>query len=397
MFYIVCLIINNNSQKMKMEKLFSRVLSAFTMIALLSVLVAPSFATAATITSAKATLGRLKASIANEYGTIQFATPTGIQTGGADTITFTFSSDFVLAAEAAANFDVELGDSATCSSATYTDKTVALAPSSTEWGVDVTGQVITLSPDTDETLTAGYCMRLVWGTATNTGGTGSTSTIANGAADDNDTIAVAGAFGDTGTITVDIIDDDQVGVTATVNQSITFDLDVGTAGTENTGTPYNVALGTITTTDTRVSGATDSVNRVMMDLNTNATGGATVTVRNTNGANGLVSTAVPADNIGSADGAIADGTENYGLCVISVTQTLGTLSKASPYDTGTCAADSETNDIQGLTTAGENIVSSTAPLSDGRAQVAVNAAISGITVAHADYTDTLTFVATATF
>ena len=183
---------------------------------------------------------------------------------------------------------------------------------------------------------------------------------------------------------------------ATVLPVITFDLDTSVADAE-TGTPYSVALGIITTTDTRVSGSTDSINMIIAESDTNAAGGMAVTVRNTNGANGLVSTAVPADNIGSADGAIADGTENYGLCVISVTQTLGTLSKASPYDTGTCAADSETNDIQGLTTAGENIVSSTAPLSDGRAQVAVNAAISGITVAHADYTDTLTFVATATF
>jgi hypothetical protein len=94
---------------------------------------------------------------------------------------------------------------------------------------------------------------------------------------------------------------------------------------------------------------------------------------------------------------MADGTENYGLCVISVTQTLGTLSKASPYNSGTCAADSETNDIQALTTSGENIVSSAAPISGGRAQIAVNAAISGITPAHSDYTDTLTFIATSTF
>ena len=376
---------------------FARFVSTITMVALLSLIIGPTLAQAATITSAKATLGREKASTANEYGTIEFATPTGIQTGGADTITFTFSADFTLAAEAAVNFDIELGDSSTCSTANYADEVVALTPSSTDWGVDVTGQVITLSPEDDETLTAGRCMRLVWGTAATTGGTGSSSTVTNGAADDDDTIVVGGAFGDSGTITVDIIDDDQVGVTANVNQSITFDLDVGTGGGENTGTPYIVALGTITTTDTRVSGATDSVNRIMMDLDTNATGGATVTVRNANGANGLASTAVPADNIGSADGAIVDGTENYGLCVISVTQTTGTLSKASPYNTGTCAADSETNDIQGLTTTGENIVTTAAPIAAGRAQIAVNAAISGVTVAHADYADTLTFIAAGTF
>lgn len=386
---------------MKNRFAFSKIISSFTIGTLLLVLVAPLLAVpntamAATITSAKATFGRLKASTANEFGTIQFATPTGIQTAG-DTISFTFSVDFTVAAFAAANFDIELGDSANCATATYTDEIVAATPSATDWGVVVAGNVITLSPETDQTLTAGYCMRLVWGTATTDGGTGSTSTITNGPLDDDDTIVIGGGFGDSGTITVDIIDDDQVGISATVNQSITFDLDVGTAGNEDTGTPYNVALGTVTVTDTRVSGATDSINRIMMDLNTNATGGATVTVRNANGSNGLKSTSVPADDIGSADGAIADGTENYGLCVISVAQTTGTLSKAAPYNTGTCAADSETNDIQGLTSTGENIVSSTAPLAAGRAQVAVNAAISGVTVAHSDYADTLTFVATATF
>ncbi|MEK7588486.1 MAG: hypothetical protein AAB438_01575, partial [Patescibacteria group bacterium] len=207
---------------LKRFKNFSRrFVALFVVMALLTVLISPEPANAASITSAKATFGRLKASTANEFGTIEFATPTGIQTGGADTLTFTFSADFTLAAEAANNFDIELGDSATCSTANYTDEVVALTASATDWGVDITGQVITLSPETDQTLTAGFCMRLVWGTAATTGATGSASTITNGAVDDDDTIAIAGDFGDTGTITVDIIDDDQVTVTATVNQTMT--------------------------------------------------------------------------------------------------------------------------------------------------------------------------------
>ncbi len=349
---------------------------------------------AATITSAKATFGRLKASTANEFGTIEFATPTGIQTGGADTITLTFSADFTLAAEVANNYDIELGDSATCSTATYTDEVVALSPSATDWGLDITGQVITLSPETDQVLTAGFCMRLVWGTAATTGATGSSSSITNGAVDDDDTITIAGAFGDTGTITVDIIDDDQVTVTASVNQSITFDLDATVADGE-TGTPYNVALGTITTTDTRVSGSTDSVNMIVAEADTNASGGVVVTVRNANGSNGLVSTSVPADNINSADAAMIDGTENYGLCVI--TAGLSGFTIATPYASNTCATNSETNDVEALTTTGENILSTTAPVSAAHAEISVNAAISGTTVAHSDYTDTLTFIATATF
>jgi hypothetical protein len=382
-----------------MKKIFSfyKATSAVTILALLSVMVAPTLVNAASITSSKATFGRLKASTAADSVVVEFVTPSGIQTGGGDTITLTFSSDFTLASEAAANFDIGLGDSGTCSTASYTDEIVALSPSATDWGVDVTGNVITFSPETDDILTAGNCIRFEMGTAATTGGTGSVSTVTNGALDDDDTITVGGAFGDSGTMTVDIIDDDQVAVTATVNQSITFDLDTSVADGE-TSTPYSVALGTITVTDTRVSGTTDSVNMVIAELDTNASGGAVVTVKNANGANGLVSTAVPADNIGSADGAMIDGTENYGLCVMSVAQTTGTLAKASPYNTGSCATNTETNDIQGLTTTGENILNTSgAPIAGGHAEIAVNAAISGVTVAHSDYTDTLTFVATGTF
>jgi hypothetical protein len=114
---------------------------------------------AAQVTSLRAVFKRLKASTAADGITLTFATPTGIQTGGGDTITLTFSADFTLAAEAAANFDIGLGDSGTCSTATYTDEIVALSPSSTDWGVDVTGQVITLSPETDDTLRLGSVLK----------------------------------------------------------------------------------------------------------------------------------------------------------------------------------------------------------------------------------------------
>ena len=177
--------------------------------------------------------------------------------------------------------------------------------------------------------------------------------------------------------------------------TITFDIDTATTDSE-TDPPYSVALGTVTTSDTRVSGTTDSVNMIILEGETNATTGMVVTVRNANGSSGIVSTSVPGDNINSADGTMADGTENYGLCV--ATSGLTGFSRASPYNSGSCALNSETNDIQGLTTTGENILNSAgAPLAGGHAEIPVNAAISGVTPAHADYTDTLTFIATGTF
>ena len=183
------------------------------------------------------------------------------------------------------------------------------------------------------------------------------------------------------------------------NDTITFDLDTSVADGENEGA-QSVALGTITVSNSKVSGTTDSVNMIIAELDTNATGGAVVTVRNANGASGLVSTSVPADNISSADGTISNGTENYGLCVITatLTQTSGTFAIATPYSGNTCVTNSEINDIEGLTTTGEDILNTAGgSVVGGHAEISVNGAISGITPAHSDYTDTLTFIATGTF
>jgi len=181
----------------------------------------------------------------------------------------------------------------------------------------------------------------------------------------------------------------------TISPVITFDIDTSVADGE-TNPLYSVALGAITTANSKVSGTTDSVNMIILEGETNATSGLVVTVRNANGANGLVSASVPADDIDSADGTIANGTENYGLCVI--TAGLSGFSRASPYDSGACATNSETNAIQGLTTTGENILnSSTSPVYNAHAEISVNGAVSGTTQAHSDYADTLTFIVTGTF
>jgi hypothetical protein len=374
-----------------------KVTSVVTAVALvLAISVGPHMVDAASITSAKATFGRLKIGVNSESGTIQFATPTGIQTGGADTITFTFSGEFVLASEAAANFDIELGDSATCSSATYTDEVVALTASATDWGVDVTGNVITLSPETDQTLTAGFCMRLVWGTAATTGGTGAASTIVNAtAADDDDTIVIAGDFGDSGTITVDMIDDDQVTVSATVNQTLSFDLDTAEDFTNaEDAAPYSVALGTLSTGSVSVSN-TSSVKMIVAEGATNASGGMNVTVANANGTDGLKSTSTPADKITSGTATMAAGTTNYGLCV--ATSGLTGFTRATGYVSDTCALSSSTNGVRALSATPTDILTSAAPVGTGHAEIVVNAAIDGTVPAHTDYADTLTFVATATF
>ena len=375
--------------------MIKKFISSVTLVALVlmtSGIFNPYIATAATITKATAVFGRLKQNVTADSVVLTFASPTGIQTGGADTISLTFSSDFIVAAAAAANFDIGLGNSGTCSTASYTDEVVALTPSATDWGVGVAGNVITLSPDTDVTLTAGFCIRVEMGTAATTGGTGSASTITNGPLDDDDTITIGGAFADSGIITVQIIDDDQVSVSATVNQTMSFDLDVGLTTGEN-GTPYQVPLGTLTSASVFSSNGT-TIKTIYADGGTNASGGMNVSVRNANGANGLVSTSVPADKIPSATGTMVAGTANYGLCAASAALT--GFTRSAGYTT-TCAINSGTNAIVGLTSTGADVLTSSAPVATGHAEIVVNAAISTATPAHSDYTDTLTFIATASF
>lgn len=182
---------------------------------------------------------------------------------------------------------------------------------------------------------------------------------------------------------------------------ITFDIDTtsaDTCGTTESGAPYTVPLGLITTTNSKVSGATDGVNHICIDLDTNAEDGAIITVANANGANGLVSTSAGGDGINSTDGSIANGTENYGLCIVSTSATTGTLDDEGGYNGDTCAANSETNNVQALSTTGEIIFDTNGdPVEGGRGQISVNASISSSTPAHSDYADSLIFIATGTF
>lgn len=187
-------------------------------------------------------------------------------------------------------------------------------------------------------------------------------------------------------------------VCATITpQSITFDLDTEAAGSNGeSNAPYSVPLGTLTSGAVTVSNS-GAVRMIVAEGDTNAAGGMIVTVRNANGANGLASTSVPADKIPSATGptTMTAGSANYGLCV--ATAGLTGFTRATTYNT-TCALSATNNSVPGLTTTPVDILNSGgAPVSTGHAEIVVNAAISGTTPAHTDYTDTLTFIATATY
>ena len=346
-----------------MRKSLTRFAAGITALATMgSMFLTVAPAHAASLTAPKDTLSREQISITSVSHTLSTTLPS-VSTG-----------TMILFDYAAGGFSslAQNGSSGSCASGTCT-----LTVSAT---------------DVKITCTAGPCSGLFTQTgtftATNPGTAGSKSVAYTSVGDPV-----------TGSIAIPIVDSDQVTVTATVSPAMTFDIDTAVTDTESAA-PYSVALGAITTADSRASGTTDSVNYIWMNLDTNASGGAVITVDNAGGANGLRSTATPADDIDSVTGTIANGTENYGICVTNTSATTGSFTEVSPFNNADCAADDQTPSIGGFDASGtpQNLVNTGgAVVSVGRVQVTVAAGIDALTAAHNDYTDTLTFIATGTF
>lgn len=393
---------------------FVKFVSGVTMVALLSVTVLPQLANALALTASKDTATRLQISTTADH-TVVFTLPTGIDfdsTGNTDFLRVDFPAGFTLGGTwVAGDFTFNDGTSRTINAveqgAGDVDCTVAAGVNNVCISIDTTNNIFTIKPSATYTAsaTAATVTFTIDGTATDGTLTNPGSVAATNIDFQHcDNVASCDtAFSSTHSsqIAYGIIDDDTVAITATVNSSLTFDMDTtaaDTCGTTESAAPYTVALGTITNADTRVSGATDTVNHICIDLDTNAGGGAVVTINNANGASGLVSTSVPADDIDSTDGSVADNTENYGVCIVSTSAATGTLDDTGGYNGDTCAANSETNNVQALSTTPEDILDTDgAPIATGRAQIAVNASITIAQPAHNDYTDALTFIATGTF
>lgn len=380
-------------------------LMTFATIATSVMSVAP--ARAASFTSSKDTLTRLAISTTADH-TVVFTLPTGVtldSSTNVDTLrvdfphtaAFTQSGTWV-AGDFTFNDGTSRVISAVAQGAGIIDCTPTGGTNDVCVAIDTTNHIFTVEVGAAYTASgaAATVTFTIDGTATdglltNPSTAGSYSTVLS-MCDETASCPTSFTTSHTSSVGIAIADSDQVSVTASVDPSLTFDIDTSVADGE-TSAPYSVALGTITTTNSKTSGTTDSVNMIILESDTNAAGGVVVTVQNANGTNGLVSTSVPADNINSATAAQANGTENYGLCVMSVTG----FAKAGSYTAGTCATNSDTNNVIALSTTAANIVSTTAPVAAAHAEVAVSAAISGTTTAHSDYADTLTFIATATF
>lgn len=172
--------------------------------------------------------------------------------------------------------------------------------------------------------------------------------------------------------------------TAVTSQvSLTYDIDIASTDSESSP-PYVIAMGTLSPGS--VSTAT---NRIWFDLASNAENGAFVYVRGQN--NGLRS-ASQAYTIPAVSADLTVQNEGFGIRVASTTQSSGgPLAAVSPF---VGAGDT----VGALTSTSQTIVdSSSQPITAGRASVLVKAKVSGTTPSAADYSDTITAVASASF
>jgi hypothetical protein len=208
--------------------------------------------------------------------------------------------------------------------------------------------------------------------------------------------------------TVYVTGADQIDVSATVDPSIAFE--VGARSDCNgsfSADDWTVDFGRLNTGRLVASSGDSSVQLICTRVSTNANGGAVVTVRNQNGAQGLKSASTPADRIPNAAAAITSGTPNYGMCYSSVSGDSGQDAGLTPAATAP-SATSGSYSVGSCTGAlGESVGSlSTSPTEVWRvpgvtsgafAALRLKVAISATQPAHNDYSDALTFVATATF
>lgn len=323
-----------------------------------------------------------KASTASNH-TIVFRTPTGANES-TDTITITFPGSFNMNSLDFADIDLahSAGSQSNCTAVTYSnEETLASTPSATAWGASLSGQVITLTAPTDgvgaAAIATNACVQIQIGTNATTGSTGDTQ-ITNQATPASYSIAIAGAFGDTGSATINVLTDDQVSVSATVAQSLTFtisDNSIGFGALSASGARYATA-------DTLGGGSEVEAHNLV--VGTNASNGYTMTVNGTT----LTCTACAGatiDAIGSTNSASSVGTEQFGL---RMSASGGSGAVTAPYADSGFAFDSSAFPDQ--------VASATGATSNTTYSVRYLANIAANTEA-GSYSSTLTYVATANF
>lgn len=319
-------------------KLSQRIIATITGFALLFMF-APN-THAAALTSVSATLSRSKAAQTADHQ-YKFTTPSGIQTG--DTITLTFPAGSFTMAASLTGVTIANGAGAdnAVTSATWSSPTLTITASASS--------IVTAAAVGTIKIPSAQITNPAVGTYV---------------------VSIAGTIGDTGTLAIPIITEDQVTMTASVDASMTFSV---SAASSDFGT---LSTGSVTTASPNIT----------LTIGTNTNGGYTLYVKDQgNGTVGGLYNASSSANIGSSSGLLAGGTEGYGVQASSANATI-----TAPYNVSG-------NNVGQLQRTGQSLASyNTYTASNHSITVSHLASISAST-RPGSYVDTITYVATGNY
>ncbi len=223
---------------------------------------------AAALSSLSDTQSSIKVNTLSDH-TIQFVTPSGVIAGG--DISITFPVGWTLGTINATSTDFATSTSSSCSG--FADAFIKNGiASGITWGVSTTSQSITITSGT-AVIPANRCVQIRFGTNAIFQASG-TAQITNPTPATSSILMIAGTFGDTGSITTNIIADDTVAVTATVAQAFTFTISTSTIffGTLGSGAAKFAS-------STNPLGDTSETIAHNLQVSTNAPSGYTITIK----------------------------------------------------------------------------------------------------------------------
>lgn len=351
---------------MKLFKSFEKVLGLVLIITLVVLISPVNVANAASLTAKSDTMSSSKISTLSSH-VMKFTTPTGAS-DNTDTIIITFPSDFNFTSKTIGTVTFTHG----ATTGAETTETLAASPSTSAWGAVFSGtqnRIFTLTAPSDGVGAASVAANnkiIITYDSTNS---------TNPSSPGQFTIPVTGTFGDTGSMSVTILSDDQVAVSATVDQSVTFsisDNSIGFGSLSSSAARY-------ATGDTNGTGSETGAHDLL--VGTNATSGYALSLNGstlTDGGNTI-------DSIGSSNTASSAGTEQFGA---RFTASGGAGTVSVPYAASGFAFDTASFPDQ--------VASSSGPSATTTYSARYLANIAAITQA-GSYSTTLTYTAVANF
>jgi len=354
---------------MPTKKFLSTLISSLMIVAIVigTSITHVELAFAAALSSLSDTQSSIKVNTLSDH-TIQFVSPSGVAAGQG--ISITFPSGFATGTFAIANFDFGTSTSAACTSF-GNGLLQAGAASGITWGVSQATSTIYIVSGT-AVVPANRCIQIKIGSNAIFQASGTAQIINPAVATSTAAITIAGSFGDNGSITTNIINDDTVAVTATVAQSFTFTISTSTIFF---GTLGNVSAKFASSTNP-VGDATETIAHNLA-VSTNAPSGYTITIKGQtltsqqNASNTI-------DFIGVAVASSTPGSEQFGIRATATGGTGSTISStyaaATSYGYNATATTSATlatgSGATNTTTYALRYVANVAPLTEAGTYVA---------------------------